>query len=107
MTYGEFIKGQLKAFGVTDLDLYYCDIDVSQPFVSVAEAEKGMIPLIRKIALYPKLKNVSENGFSVSWDMDGLGRLYMSLCRRYGVTPDAEVQATLGLSLIRDLSNLW
>lgn len=36
-----------------------------------------------------------------------IGQYYMWLCRKYGVTPDNEVVAALGLSTITDKSDIW
>lgn len=108
MTNGEFIKDQLRAFGVTDGDLEIIaeTVDIEDE-LDVSVAEKGMIPLIAKMALAPYQKSINENGFSVSWDMNNLGWWYRYLCAKYGIKPDAEVSAALGLSVIVDRTKKW
>ena len=66
-----------------------------------------MIKILEELILSPVMKNVSENGFSVSWDYSKTGQYYMWLCRRYGIEPDTEVVAALGLSTIIDKTDIW
>ena len=66
-----------------------------------------MISVIEELMLAPCMSNVNENGFSVSWDYSRIGQYYMWLCRKYGVAPDNEVVAALGLSTITDKSDIW
>lgn len=108
MTNGEFIRQQMQAFPLTESDLMLVeDINIDDEMTDVSVTEKAMIPLIAKLALSPYIKNVNENGFSVSWDMSNLGWLYQFLCSKYGVKPDANVLAALGLSVIIDRTNKW
>lgn len=108
MTYREFIQQQLRAFGVTESDFLLVDIDnLDDEVTDVSVAEKGMIPLIAKLAVSPFLKSVNENGFSVSWDIGKIGWWYRYLCSKYGVKPDPNIEAALGLSVIIDRTKKW
>ena len=108
MTYREFIQQQLRAYGVTESDFLLVDIDnLDEEVMDVAVAEKSMIPLIAKLAVSPFLKSVNENGFSVSWDVGKIGWWYLYLCSKYGVKPDANVEAALGLGVIVDRTKKW
>lgn len=51
------------------------------------EVELGMIGLIPSLLLRPT--SVTENGFSTSWDEDGLRQYYLYLCNQNDVTPEA------------------
>lgn len=108
-TIGEFIGSRLKAFGVSydDLILIAGGINLDEELTDVSKAEKAMIPLLADLALAPHQKSINENGFSVSWDMGSIGWWYRYLCRKYGVTPDADVEAAMGLSVIIDRTNRW
>lgn len=68
---------------------------------------KAMIGILEELVLAPYMSNVNENGFSVSWDYSKVGQYYMWLCRKYGVDPDNDVVAALGLSTITDKSDIW
>jgi len=107
MTNGEFIEKQLRSFGVTDADMAtVTGIELADELV-VEVAEKAMIPLLATLAMKPYQKSVSENGFSVSWDMSKIGWWYRFLCSKYGIKPDANVLEALGLSVIVDRTNKW
>ena len=68
---------------------------------------KAMVSIIEELMLAPSMSQVNENGFSVSWDYSRIGQYYIWLCRKYGVDPDTEVVAALGLSTIKDMSDIW
>ena len=107
MTNGEFIQKQLVAFGITDADLaLVTDVKIDDE-LDVTAAEKAMIPLIAVLSMKPYQKSVSENGFSVSWDIGKIGWWYRYLCSKYGIKPDANVMEALGLSVIVDKTNKW
>lgn len=71
---------------------------------SVAES---MIRFIEEMAFSPKMASINESGFSMSWDYSGLGKYYLWLCRKYGVTPNDSVLEILGLNVITDKSEEW
>lgn len=108
MTNGDFILSQLQAFNIGDADLMLVadQIDPDGELV-VAEAEKAMIPLLAKAAMSPFQKSVSEHGVSVSWEMGQIGWWYKYLCKKYGIKPDDDVLAALGLSVITDRTSKW
>lgn len=107
MTNREFITQQMRAFGVTESDLMLSGVNLDGEVTDVSVAEKSLIPIVAKMACSPFLKNVSENGFSVSWDISKMGWWYRYLCSKYGVKPDADVMAALGMSVIIDRTNKW
>jgi hypothetical protein len=108
MTNGEFISRQLTAFGITDADMVTLATDVElDGTLDVEKAERAMIPLLATCILRPYQKSINENGFSVSWDMSNIGWWYRYLCSKYGITPDANVLASLGLSVIKDRTSKW
>lgn len=106
MTNGEFIQKQLVAFGITDADLATVDVKLDDDLV-VEDAEKAMIPLLATLSVRPFQKSINENGFSVSWDIGKIGWWYRYLCAKYGIKPDANVLAALGLSVIMDKTSKW
>lgn len=107
MTNGEFIQKQLVAFGITDADLATLKDVKADDDLDVEIAERAMIPLIATLAMKPYQKSINENGFSVSWDVSKMGWWYRYLCSKYGIKPDANVEAALGLSVIIDKTNKW
>ena len=113
MTIREYISQKFSALGLTEA--HYHDVvigaNLSLDEQYTAENEnkvgKAMISLIEDLIFSPRQTSISENGFSMSWDFSGLGKWYLSLCRRYGVTPDNDVLAAAGVSVIVDRTANW
>lgn len=107
----EYISQKLRAWNITDAQLedISSGIDLDEEYTSDNSqvVGKAMISVIEELMLAPYMSNVNENGFSVSWDYSKIGQYYMWLCRKYGVVPDNEVVAALGLSTITDKSDIW
>ena len=107
----EYISQKLRAWNITDAQLedISSGIDLDEEYTSDNSqvVGKAMISVIEELMLAPYMSNVNENGFSVSWDYSRIGQYYMWICRNYGVAPDDEVVAALGLSTITDKSDIW
>ena len=107
----EYISQKLRAWNITDAQLedISSGIDLDEEYTSddAQVVGKAMISVIEELMLAPCMSNVNENGFSVSWDYSRIGQYYMWICRKYGVAPDDEVVAALGLSTITDKSDIW
>lgn len=94
MTVRDYIEQKFSAFGtLTDADVLEFSLNTNlSPDEEVSkeilpEVELGMIGLIPSLLLRPT--SVTESGFSISWDKDGLRRYYLYLCERNDVTPEA------------------
>jgi hypothetical protein len=113
MTVGEYISAKFKAWNISDAQMLDVMVDsglnADDEMTSEVkdDVQKAMIPLVEELMLLPILKTVSENGFSVTWDFSNMGRYYLWLCRKYGVTPNSDVEAAMGLSSITDKSDIW
>lgn len=114
MTIREYMQQKLSAFGsLTDADVIdVCissGIDPGDEYTADVEASvgKALCYTIEEKILAPYVSNVSESGFSMSWNRDSLAKYYWWLCRKYGVTPDDDVLSLLGISMIRDVSDIW
>lgn len=113
MNVRDYILQELKAFDLSEAQLL--DMSLSQGFELDDEYnEETMKPvgvsiagLIEKMVFAPKLSNVSEGGFSMSWDYGSLGKYYLWLCRKWGLTPNDGVIGMLGVSSINDKSDCW
>lgn len=110
----EYISQKLSAFGnISEAQLL--DMSIAGGFGlddeynedNVCSVGISMVSGIEELVFSPKLKSVSENGFSMSWDYDGLGKYYLWLCRKWGVTPNEDVMGMLGISMVIDRTNCW
>lgn len=113
MTIREYISQKLNAFGLTEA--HYHDVVIASGLAlddiytadNVSDVGKAMVSLIEELIFSPRLTNVNEGGFSMSWDFGGLGKWYLLLCRRYGVKPNADVMSQMGVSAIVDRTSKW
>lgn len=108
MTIGEYLKQKLQAWNLTDAQLADTGLNVDASYdPSDTTVQTALVDLVEELSLSPYLKNVNENGFSVSWDYQNLGRYYLWLCMKLGRTPNDDVLAALGISTITDKSDIW
>lgn len=108
MTNREYILGKLSAFEVSDAQLADLPVDLDAEYTAGnATVGRAIVSFVEELALAPHRTNISENGFSVSWDMKDLGKYYMWLCRKYGVKPNADVTSMMGMSMITDMTDKW
>lgn len=112
MTVKEYITGALTGFGIPES--VFADLSVSGLALgdeySAANATavgRGLVSALEALMSAPRRTSVSENGFSESWDHSAVGRYYLWLCRRYGVTPSDEALASAGLGAVIDISDTW
>lgn len=113
MTVADYIREKLRAFGVSEAQLF----DVSaglriSPYEemtldNIDIVHRAVIPILEELILAPRQKSVGESGFSMSWDFENLGRYYLWLCKKYGITPSEDLSDALGLSRIKDMSDIW
>lgn len=113
MTIREYISQKLPFFNLKEAQF----VDVADDYDINLDAEysKGMqltvntavVHIIEEQVLAPQLASVNEGGFSMSWNYSDLGKLYMHLCRKYGITPDNDVVSLLGINMIKDASSKW
>lgn len=113
MTIRRYVSQKLQAFNVNEAMLADLEgvlgMSLEEEY-SPDVAEKVGVALtktLEELALGPRLSNVSESGFSMSWDFAELGKYYVYLCKKWGVPANEEVLSVTGISTISDCSNLW
>ncbi len=94
MTVRDYIEQKFSSYGtLSEADVLEFSLNTNlSPDEEVSkeilpEVELGMIGLIPSLLLRPT--SVTESGFSISWDKDGLRQFYLYLCERNDVTPEA------------------
>ena len=113
MTIREYVSQKLQAFNVTEA--FYADfvlasglsLDDEYTFDVAPIVGKALAQNIAEVILSPRLSNVNESGFSMSWDFSELGKYYLYLCKKWGLTPDEEAVSVAGLSVIIDKTSMW
>lgn len=114
MTVREYILQKFNAFGtITEAELLDMSLESGinlddELSPDMAEAVgKAQVAFIEQRVFAPTLKSISESGFSASWDYSNIGKYYMMLCRKYGITPDNAVLGQLGVNAILDRTEIW
>ena len=107
MTIKEYMVSLLPGLTIPEAFFEDMTLDVEEDYEPSMYNEVGiaLVNAVAGVILAPQVKSVNENGFSMSWDTDLLGKYYLWLCKRYGITPDPDV--TLGLGSIIDKSDIW
>lgn len=113
MTIREYVTQKLQAFNVTEaflLDFVSASglsLDDEYTFDVAPIVGKALAQTIAELILAPRLSNVNESGFSMSWDFSELGKYYMYLCRTWGLEPVEEALTVSGMSVIMDKTSMW
>ena len=100
----EYLAAKLNRFGLSDNDI---DLIIAEN----PTLEGSLNIPACKLAIYNSMSsilptaNVSEGGYSISWEMDALKLWYNSLCIELG-KPNA-MQPTVVKPQIRNRSNFW
>lgn len=113
MTIRAYITDKLKAYGITEAQLV--DLSISSGLKLDSDVmDNGptavgiaLTQTLEECILAPRLSSVSESGFSMSWNYDSVGKYYLWLCRKWGVTPNDDVLGMLGISTIIDRTDNW
>ena len=107
MNVREYICSLLSGITIPEAFLVDTGLDLEQEYSPDLPIGSQVVDLVGAVINMVAVKSVSENGFSMSWDTDRLGKFYVWLCRKYGITPDSELLSTLGVSAIIDISDTW
>ena len=107
MNVREYITSLLTGVTIPEAFLVDTGLDLEEEYTPDLPIGPQIVGLVEGIINMVSVKSISENGFSMSWDTDRLGKLYLWLCRRYGIKPGADELSSLGISAIIDISDTW
>lgn len=107
MNVREYICSLFKGIDIPEAFLVDTGLDLEEQYSPSLNIGKQIVELAGGIINMVAIKSVSENGFSMTWDTERLGKLYLWLCRKYGIKPDDEILALIGISAITDISDTW
>lgn len=112
MTVREYITDALTGFKIpasvfADLDLSGLDLEDEYSKDNYAEVGKGIVSALESMMFSPRRTNISENGFSESWNYADMGKMYVRLCKRYGLTPSDDVLEMSGISTVTEKTDIW
>lgn len=112
MTTLDYIKQRFSYIGeISDEGAFDFAIDFGlEPKGEVTDEEKKTIStsingFVDRNVFHPT--SMSEGGVSVSYGNDAIQNHCLLKLRKYGITLNDEISAWVGLSTIKDISNLW
>ena len=103
----EYIVSLFNGLTIPEAMLLDTGLDLEQEYSSELSIGPQIVSLCEGVINMVTLKSVNENGFSMQWDTDRLGKFYLWLCKKYGITPNADTLGLIGLGAIIDISDTW
>ena len=103
MTYREYITATATRFGASESDIELLLANQSALIPNpdaVADPRTAKRALCAEFATLIPLANISEGGYSISWNIEALKIWYQATCDELGITP-------AGKPRLRNRSNVW
>ena len=103
MTYREYITAIATRFNATETDI---DVLLANQSALIPDPTAAVEPTLAKRALCAEfatlipLANVSEGGYSISWNIEALKIWYHATCNELGITPADKPR-------LKNRSNIW
>ena len=85
MTIRAYISDKLKAYGISEAQLIDLsittglDLDADVMAIEPSVVGVALTKTLEECILAPRLSNVSESGFSMSWNYESVGKYYLCL----------------------------
>lgn len=100
ITNREYLTAALNRFGMTENDIDV--IIVENPILEgvTLDVKACKLAMYNSLSSILPVANVSEGGFSVTWNIDGLKIWYKSLCNELGLV-------NVMRPTVRNRSNMW
>ena len=91
MTVNEYISQKFQTFGIQLSEADLLEISLSSGISGEDEMSPSNIGLVSVAmakfipSLLLRATSISENGFSMSWNIEGIKQYYSFLCKQYGL----------------------
>ena len=104
MTNKQYIAKSLKGLNVSEDDIDIIIVKSAIDADSDADVRACDLAVHKWFSLILKgmTQNISEGGYSISWNMEAVKMYYSALCNEYGLENVLNVRP-----VIRDRSNMW
>jgi len=104
MTNKQYISKSLKGLNVSedDIDIIIAKSSIDADATADVEACDRAVHKRFSVVLKGMTQNISEGGYSISWNMDAVKMYYNALCNEYGLENVLNARP-----VIRDRSNMW
>jgi hypothetical protein len=104
MTNKQYISKSLNGLNVSedDIDIIIAKAKIDADSTADVEACDKAVHKRFSVVLKGMTQNISEGGYSISWNMDAVKMYYNALCNEYGLENVLNARP-----IIRDRSNMW
>ena len=104
MTYKEYLTKSLSSFEITDDDIDIILFKANLNKDDEADVRKADNAIYNRLTIVLKnmTQNISEGGYSISWNMDAVKLYYAQLCSELGKPNLLEKRPK-----VRNKSNVW
>lgn len=103
MTYREWFTATARRFGIEGAEVELIMANQTELIPNpedTVEPKTAKTALVKEFASIIPLANVSEGGYSVTWNMEAVKLWYNQTCDELGITPADKPK-------VRDRSNVW
>lgn len=102
---------KLQAFNLTEAQLLDItlqqNLDLESDADGMTARDLGLLTIgaLEEALLAPRVSQISESGFSISFHYEDATKYYLYLCRKWGVTPNEDIIS--GVNAIIDKTSIW
>lgn len=100
ITYKEWMTATCARFNMSETDVDLVLLNNNLFSCDEVDVKKAKRALVNEFASIIPLANISEGGYSVSWNMDAVKMWYNQMCGELGIVPVTNPK-------IRNRSNRW
>lgn len=100
MTYREWMTAMTARFNMTDTDINLILTNRGIAPDEEVDIQTAKVALCHEFASILPLANISEGGYSLTWNIEGIKLWYRQMCNELGIVP-------VGLPRVRNASNRW
>lgn len=100
MTYAEWMQAMGQRFGMTETDINLVAVNQAIDINEDVDIVKAKTALVREFATIIPMANVTEGGYTLTWNMEAVKMWYNATCQELGIEPATAPR-------IRNASNRW
>lgn len=101
MTYKEWMKATGSRFNLSDADVELILTNEHLNADDAVDVDKAKRALVKEFSMMIPMCNVSEGGYSISWNVEAMKLWYNQVCGELGIDPVGTMPK------IRNKSNRW
>ena len=100
MTNAEWMAQMMGRFGASEADAELILVNQGIDADETVDVRAAKTALVKEFATIIPMANVTEGGYSISWNMEAVKMWYNAACSELGIEPSTTPR-------IRNRSNMW